>query len=438
MVVSPEDIEQEISRPVSMTGFSVRGALRMSQTLLKVYPRALQWGLGRRRPEPRELRELFESLGATYIKFGQLIASTPSVFPREFVDEFQLLLDKTPSIPFGKIKVIIESELGRPLEEVYASIEPEPLASASIAQVHAARLLSGEDVVVKVQKPGVEEIINVDMNAAYLCARLMEMIVPNMSKDVIAGLVSELYQAMIDECDFKKEAENIKEFRRYLSAVNIDDVIAPKPYLLASGLRVLTMERIYGSPLTDLANIRNTAKEPADILTAAMNAWFGSLTQCESFHADLHNGNMMVQDDGKVVFIDFGMVGRIKAEAWQAVFSLLSGLTDQNYRQVAESMLAIGMTSNEINIDRLTADIEQLFNNVYDIDPLNAMSSSQGASEIDNAMSNLGEISKRYGIRFPRAFTLLLKQFLYFDRYVEALAPGMDVFDSAQMSTVEL
>ena len=437
MVPSISKLEETILSRLNMAEMGMRGALRMSQTLLKVYPHALRWGLSRRKPSPAELRAMFESLGATYIKFGQLVASSPSIFPKEYVDEFQLLLDQTPTIPFAKIRQIIEGDLGRPLEEVYSFVDSTPLASASIAQVHVATLLSGEDVVVKVQKPGVRAIINVDMNTAYVCARITEMMMPNIGKDAIAGMIAELYQAMIDECDFRKEAQHLEEFRSYLKSTANAQVLAPKPYPLASGEQVLTMERFYGKPLTDLEQIKTVVKDPATTLMAAMNTWFASLTQCESFHADLHNGNMMVLDDGRVAFIDFGMVGRIQPEAWQAVFNLMGGLSEQNYRLVAESMLAVGVTKEDIKVDELCADIEQLFESVYDIAPESVLDSPAGISGIDEAMTNLGEVSKKYGIRFPRAFTLLLKQFLYFDRYIEILAPGLDMFAEAQMEALE-
>lgn len=435
MVATLTKLEATIANRLNMAEMGMRGALRMSQTLLKVYPHALRWGLSRRKPAPAELRAMFESLGATYIKFGQLIASSPSIFPKEYVDEFQLLLDQTPTIDFAKIRQIIETDLGQPLEALFSFVDPQPLASASIAQVHAATLLSGEQVVVKVQKPGVRAIINVDMNTAYVCARVTEMMLPAVSKDAIAGLIAELYAAMIDECDFRKEAKHLNEFRDYLAQTDNDSVMAPKPYPHASGEQVLTMERFFGTALTDLQQIKTVAKDPAATLMAAMNTWFGSLTQCESFHADLHNGNMMLLDNGKVAFIDFGMVGRIKPEAWQAIFDLMGGLSEQNYRLVAESMLAVGVTADDINVDHLCADIEALFESVYDISP-EAMYEPAGLGSIDEAMTNLGEVSKKYGIRFPRAFTLLLKQFLYFDRYIELLAPGLDMFAQAQLDAL--
>ncbi|MBW2939626.1 ABC1 kinase family protein [Zhongshania aquimaris] len=414
-------------RRISMAEFGVRGSWRILQTTLAVYPRALKWLLQRRQPTPAELRELFESLGATYIKFGQFIASSPSIFPKEYVDEFQHCLDQTPSLPFSKIRQIVEQDLGRPISAVFAEFEESALASASIAQVHAAKLLSGEDVVVKVQKPGVHAILTTDMNAVYLLIRLFELILPNTDKDAVAGLVEEMYQSMIDECDFLKEADNLRVFRKFLVDSDNKLVKAPKPYTNASGAKVLTMERFYGVALTNKLAMTEGNFDPASSLFNALNTWFASLTQCPFFHADLHSGNLMILDDGKVGFIDFGMVGRIQPEAWQAIFSLFMAISEQNYRLMAESMVSVGITRDKVDVNSLTRDIQNLFEGLNALDPKLVLENRQGDG-INSMLSELGSIARKYGIRFPRAFTMLLKQFLYFDRYMELLAPGADIF----------
>lgn len=414
-------------RDVGLAELGVRGSVRLAQTVATVYPRALKWLLQWRQPSPQELRELFEALGATYIKFGQFIASSPSLFPREYVEEFQSCLDQTPAIPFDRVRQIVEKELGKPLEAVYASFDQQALASASIAQVHAARLASGEDVVVKVQKPGVREVLTTDMNTVYLLTRLLERITPNVDRDAVAGLVAEMYQSMIDECDFVKEADNLRVFREFLAASGNRQVVAPKPYVQASTSRVLTMERLYGSALTDPSVLGNTGIDPSESLFNALNTWFASLTQCPFFHADLHSGNLLLLRDGRVGFIDFGMVGRIQPEAWQAMFSLFAGVSEQNYRMMAEAMITVGITREAVDVDALTGDIAALFDGLNAMDPAQVLE-NRGADGINTLMNDLGNIARNYGIRFPRAFTMLLKQFLYFDRYVELLAPGVDVF----------
>lgn len=416
-------------RPLQLAELGVRGSVRLLQTCAVVYPKALRWLIDWRVPAPAEMRELFESLGVTYIKFGQFIASSPSIFPKEYVDEFQKCLDQTPAIPFRKVKAIIEDDLGKPLDRVFEHISPEPLASASIAQVHAATLLSGEQVVVKVQKPGVKATLTTDLNAVYLVTRLFERIIPNLDRGSIADLVEEMYQAMLDECDFVKEADNLIHFERFLTGAGNTSVVVPKPYLEASNERVLTMERFYGVALTDIEALKASGHDAAESLFNAMNTWFASLTQCAFFHADLHSGNLMLLKNGQVGFIDFGMVGRIKPSVWEATFKLFMAVSEQEYQIMAESMLAIGVTRSEVDVNALARDIEHLFGRLDAMDPEYLLGS--GGSEPDGVtslMTELGAVARDYGIRFPRSFTLLLKQFLYFDRYMDLLAPGANMF----------
>ena len=414
-------------RGINIAELGVRGSFRLMQTLGAVYPRAMKLLVQWRKPEPAEVRELFEALGATYIKFGQFIASSPSVFPKEYVEEFQKLLDQTETIPFRKIKRIIEDDLGKPIDRVYEWIDEKPLASASIAQVHAARLLGGEDVVVKVQKPGVAAVLTTDMNAAYLLSRLFELMIPNLDKDAIAGIVSEMYLSMIEECDFNQEADNLNAFIRFLQDTGNTEVVAPKPYLQATNVRVLTMERLYGKAISKPTESELT--QAPEKLFMALNTWFASLQGCDFFHADLHSGNLLLLDNGKVGFIDFGMVGRIQPETWKATFDLFTGLGEEDFHRVAKAMLTVGLTRDKIDVDALAMDVKKVFDDLYAIDP-SEMLLGDGA-EIDGVtkmMNSLGSIAKSYGIRFPRAFTMLLKQFLYFDRYMDMLAPGVDLF----------
>ena len=424
-------IQTSVARNVSLTELGVRGSLRVAQTIARVSPKAMRWGMQRKRPPAGELRELFESLGATYIKFGQFIASSPSIFPKEYVDEFQQLLDQTTPIPFRTIQRIIEDDLGQPLAEVYSEFDPQPLASASIAQVHAATLVSGEDVVVKVQKPGVLAVITVDLHTLFVLVRLLEFMIPDVDRDAMTGIVAEMYQAMIDECDFIKEAGYLDGFREFLSTACIHTVVAPETYHGASGSRVLTMERFYGCSLTDKEALNQLDTDPAASLFEALNVWFASLMGCDFFHADLHSGNMLLLEDGRVGFIDFGMVGRVSSESWQAVFKLFTGLSEQNYPMIAQAMLAVGMTRDNINEVQLACNIEQVFKAMEEVDPEALFNADgRGAGDgINEVINSLGEVARNHGIRFPRSFTLLLKQFLYFYRYVQFLAPGADLFN---------
>ncbi|WP_166268640.1 ABC1 kinase family protein [Marinobacter caseinilyticus] len=408
---------------------SVKGALRIGQTASVLGRTGLMWLRGHRPPAPQLLRQTFESLGATYIKLGQFIASSPTFFPKDYVEEFQYCLDRTPSLPFSVIKKIIRNELDRPIPEVFADIDPVPLASASIAQVHAARLVTGEDVVIKVQKPGVENILLTDLNFLYVSAKILETLAPKLSWTSLSGIVEEIQRTMMEECDFIKEANNLKVFREFLHDTHNEDATVPKVYEQSSTRRILTMERFYGVPLTDMDSIRGYARDPERTLITAMNTWFASLTQCEFFHADVHAGNLMVLTDGRVGFIDFGIVGRIKPDTWQAVSDFISSVMVGHFEGMADAMIRIGITHDTVNVNALAADLRRLYQQMDRMVPdATPYQPDQTEDEVNNILMDMVKIGEGHGLHFPREFALLLKQFLYFDRYVHILAPEMDVF----------
>lgn len=410
----------------------LKGALRIGQTVRILAQTGIDWLQGDRPPTPKLLRQTFERLGTTYIKLGQFIASSPSIFPDDYVEEFQLCLDRTTPVPFHIMKRVMEKELGKSLEAVYAEFDPVPLASASIAQVYAAKLVTGEDVVVKVQKPGVEDILLTDLNFLYVGAKILEYFVPNLSMASLSAIVDEIQKGMLAECDFYQEAGNIEAFQKFLRETGNDQAAAPKVFKQASTMRVLTMERFYGVPFTDLESIQHIVDDPEAVLITAMNTWFASLMFCESFHADVHAGNLLVLRDGRVGFIDFGIVGRIRPQTWESMSKFIWAIGQNDYRAMAESMVGIGMTDHEVDVKRLEKDIESLYTAMNSVMPEVDIHSPDFVSvnehEVNRVMMDLVGIGKRHGIHFPREFALLLKQLLYFDRYVRLLAIDSNIY----------
>ena len=381
------------------------------------------------------MRETFESLDSTYIKLGQFIASTPSLFPREYVEEFQGCLDQTPTLPFSYIQGVLNEEFeGRNLNEIFSFIDEKPLASASIAQVHAAKLVTGEDVVIKVQKPGVETILYTDLNVVHWATKLLERAVPKIKFASLSEIVDEIKVRMVREVDFIEEAQNLDDFIQYLNVSGNQAATAPKVYHQFSTRRVLTMQRLYGVSLTDFDVVKKYAKDPTQVLITAMNTWFGSLMLCKSFHADLHAGNLMLLEDGRIGFIDFGIVGQLNPEVWTACMAFMDALQHTNYTAMAENMLKMGMTHQKIDTQVLADDLERLFSGVLLADPQEILSSNP--ADLNDIMMDMIGVGERHGIKFPRDFALLFKQMLYFDRFMRVLAPYTDIYADQRLKMV--
>lgn len=418
----------------------VRSLKRMGQTAFVTAKAGVKYAKAYQQHQHHDysaqlLRETFEELGTTYIKLGQFIASTPSFFPRDYVEEFQKCLDQAPALPFSYIRQVLASEFaGQDIATIFAWIDETPLASASIAQVHSARLVTGEDVVIKVQKPNVDTILYTDLNVVHWASKALENIMPKIKFASLSDITEEIKNRMVKEIDFYAEARNLDDFNAYLQATGNQVAIAPKVYHQYSTQKVLTMQRLYGVPLTDFSVIQQYVADPSQVLVNVMNTWFGSLSHCASFHADLHAGNVMLLEDGRVGFIDFGIVGQLKPEVWSASMAFMDALQALNFTMMAENMLKMGMTHQQVNVDNLAHDLERIFSLATETDPQRILSSSP--SDLNDVMLDLVAVGERHAIKFPRDFALLLKQMLYFDRFMRVLAPYTDIYADQRLTMV--
>lgn len=400
---------------------------------------------------PIYLRKLFERMGATYIKLGQFVASAPTLFPPEYVQEFQNCFDRAPAVPFDKIQKILREEFRRPINSVYEFVDPTPIASASIAQVHGARLRgSGEDVVIKVLKPGIEDTLVADLNFIYVVARILEFLSPELSRASLVAIVKDIRESMLEEVDFLKEASNIESFRRYLEAMGlIRQATAPKVYEQCSTRRVLTMQRLYGVPLTDLDSISSLVSSPESSLITALNVWFGSVLSCETFHADVHAGNLWLLRDGRIGFLDFGIVGRISPKTWAAMDVFLTSISSEEYESMASALITMGATSKNVDAKAFARDLEKIFSSIQGLDTEITVATARGTTTSATAVSanllvderqmnalflDVVRVSESYGLRFPREFALLMKQLLYFDRYTRLLAPNLNMLQDQRIN----
>ena len=389
-----------------------------------------------------------ERLGATYIKLGQFVASSPSLFPKEYVLEFQKCLDSTEPLKWNVVKSIIEKETGS-ISKNFAFIDEKPLASASIAQVHAAKLKSGEDVVIKVQKPRIDELLKADLNFIYIASRVLEFLQPDFERTSLSAVAGDIKSSMLEELDFQKEANNIEEFRDFLKAQGLDDVAtAPSVYRSLTTKRVLTMERLRGVSMIDADSISSITNDPESVIITALNTWTSSVMNMPWFHADVHSGNLLVLDDGRVGFIDFGMVGRVGEKTFKAVSELSTAMAVGDYEGMAEALLNMGATDDNVDVQKFGRDIEQVMSDMAKVQPDVASVGISGdgtvsaaisfdEDEITNMLLKIVDVTEDNGLKLPREFGLLVKQSLYFDRYLKILAPGLDIASDSRMMALE-
>jgi len=396
---------------------------------------------------PKALRTLFEKLGATYVKLGQFVASSPTLFPKEYVLEFQKLLDKTEPIEWRIIKRVIEKDLG-PISRTFEYVDQKPLASASIAQVHAARLKTGEDVVIKVQKPGIDASLKADLSFVYVASRVLEFLQPDWERTSLSGVVGDIRSSMLEELDFTKEARNTEEFRSYLAQNNLlNKATAPKVFQEFTTKKVFTMERLHGVSMLDEETISRVTKDPEvgqQAIITALNIWTQSVMQMPWFHADVHAGNLLLLDDGRIGFIDFGIVGRVSDKTFKAVNELSTSLALGDYKGMAQALCNMGATDEEVDVDKFGRDIETVMQRIANVQPdITIAEMSDGSlggsldfdeAEITNLLLELVEITEDNGLKLPREFGLLVKQSLYFDRYLKILAPELDVMSDSRVS----
>ncbi|TGK05448.1 AarF/ABC1/UbiB kinase family protein [Leptospira langatensis] len=378
---------------------------------------------------PVRLREAFEELGATYIKLGQFIASAPSLFPQEIVTEMQKCLDSVRPLPFSEIQKTLKKELGRDYMSLFQSIDPVPMASASIAQVHSAVTKDGLDVVIKVQRPDIESALGADLNLLYLASKLFEIFVPGLNRSGLSEMVGMFQSSILEEIDFEKEAANIEEFETYLLGSGETRARVPKVYKDLSTRKILTMERFYGAPITDEISLRKYTSDPSKTLSDALEIWFSTLSKSGFFHADVHAGNLMILRDGSVGFIDFGIVGRISSKVWDGLMIFLEGLALNRTDRIASGLVRMDGTAQGVDEKKLAADLEKVFGQMSKMVLDIQMGELEAFDEqkMNAILFEFRDISNRNGLKIPKEFGLLIKQILYFDRYIKSFAPELDL-----------
>ncbi len=303
-------------------------------------------------------RRVFEGLGATYVKFGQFIASAPGLVGEATAEEFRACLDAGPPVPFKDVRRIIEGELGAPIASVFASFDETPLAAASIAVVHRAELLDGTPVAVKILRPGIEQTIATDLGMMEWWARFMAARGIDQAYNMV-GLVVGLRMQIAEELDLRNEAQTMAIFRSLFEQFDLHELVIPNTFDRFSNARILTMELLDGRPLDDLAHAEAHNIDPAPLVRALMRAWLLTGLRANAFHADIHAGNLLLLRDGRLGMLDWGIVARMDEQSARMMRCICEAITgnEKAWDEIGELMAeingpsfrALGLTDDDVH-----------------------------------------------------------------------------------------
>ena len=370
----------------------------------------------------RRFRDTLAELGPTFIKLGQILSARPDIIPPDFIAELSTLQDRAPPLPLEQVLRLIEDGLQRPWREVFAEIEPEPLASASIAQVHRARLPSGERVVVKVQRPGIEEQIRSDTMLLSYLARFLEGVIEETGIYTPTGIVAEFQKAMLLELDFENEARNIEEFGK--NRAGRENVVIPRAERSLSCRTVLTLEELHGVKLSAVLEGKAPPEVDRKLLARRiLDESFHELFSDGIFHGDPHPGNVIVLPGNRLGLIDFGLVGRLSKGMQESIIVLVLAIGLRDPDTVARLLYKVGVPDERINLHRFRADIHDI------LDRYLGLKLSQVSST--TLLNELTDLALKYKIKIPKEYAVLSKASATTEGIIRQLDPDLDVAEVA-------
>ncbi len=374
---------------------------------------------------PMLLRMWCEDMGPTFIKFGQIIASSSGMFPEKYVKEFQKVLDRVKPFPYEAVRQTIEEELGAEKAAHLVEIEPKQLASASIAQVHSAKLRDGTMVVIKVQRPGIIPRCMADMKIMRVLAKVVARFKKDAELANPVGVVDDFTKTLTEELDFRKEAENLDRFNEIMRELGHKHIRSPVPHHEYTTRKILLMERFSGLRVDKFEEIKARGIDGETKLVDGLRAWFQCVVFYGFFHGDVHAGNLMLLDDDTIGFLDFGIVGRFSERERYLVTDYMIAFAMGNYKRLAEIIIEMSGAPDKLDLDAFIADLGETYR------PL--LTLSFGQVNYADFLPGIQKTATKHRMRMPNEFILITKQLLYFDRYAKALAPKLNVFTDQRL-----
>ncbi|MCG3174763.1 MAG: putative protein kinase UbiB [Myxococcota bacterium] len=362
-----------------------------------------------------------QELGPTFVKLGQILSTREDLIPPEYVEQFSKLQDQVSSFSWEEARQRVENALGGPIEAHFGSFQEQPIASASIAQVHRATLKDGTPVAVKVMRPGIREKIESDINILYFLARSVEKAIPEAQLADLTGIINEFDRAISRELDFTIEARNLSRFSGNFQGT--PGVRFPKPFLDLCRPEVLVMEFIEGAKVTDA--YASGKFDGAQIAQTLADVVFRMLLRDGFFHGDLHPGNVLIEPNGTVAILDCGMAGRLTPLMKDRVIDMLMAMSRQDWQRIAEIYYEIGVKTAPVPFDAFQAD-------VIDVMEEYLVNKRLDEVEIGAFFSKLIDGAVKYRLKMPPDYTMMFKALMTVEGLGKTIYPDLDIIAQAR------
>ena len=382
----------------------------------------------RRQKQAVWIKESLLELGPTFIKAGQLFSTRADLFPSEYVAELSKLQDRVPAFPYEQAEEIIEQEFGRPVAKLFQKFEPIPLAAASLGQVHKATLYNGEEVVVKIQRPGLKKLFTIDLSILKQIARYFQNH-PRWGKGRDwQGIYGECARILWEETDYLNEGRNADTFRRNFRSE--DWVRVPRVYWKYASPKVLTLEYLPGIKISNYEAIEAAGLDRSRLAQLGAKAYLHQLLTKGFFHADPHPGNIAASSDGALIFYDFGMMGQIKNNVREKLMDTLLGVAQKDSTLVVDSLIELGALVPTGDLTPVRRSIQYMLDNFMD-KPFEEQS-------IDAISEDLFEIAYGQPFRFPATFTFVMRAFSTLEGVGKGLDPQFSFMEVAQPFAIQI
>ena len=384
----------------------------------------LPWNWFHRKRDPRgvRIRQALEALGPIYVKFGQILSTRRDLLPDDIAAELARLQDRVPPFPSDRARALIEAALGQSIAEAFARFEDTPLASASIAQVHAATLHDGREVVVKVVRPGIERTIANDVSLLYYMAGLAERYSREARRLRPVEVVQEFETTILDELDLLREAANASQLRR--NFVDSDMLYVPEVYWPLCRRNVMVMERISGIPVSDIAALRRAGVDLQLLSERGVEIFFTQVFKHNFFHADMHPGNIFVGADNRYLAVDFGIMGTLSPEDQRYLAENFLAFFRRDYHRVAELHVESEWVPRTTRVDEFEAAIRTVCEPIFER-PLKDISFGQ-------LLLRLFQTARRFDMTVQPQLVLLQKTLLNIEGLGRQLSPDLDLWRTAK------